>query len=804
MSSKAGIIDRQCKRTCDRFCLFDQKIAVEKLTGLTLLAETINNTAHNQASPTRTDLTCSNYVSVQDKFVCQTCNVDLLDTQTMREHFKGDWHLCNVNRGLTRQEPFSAEQYKEYLETSNTELHRPVGSATTSVEDQSATEPPLSASSHKQMIYFRNKCGEIIGINRCILFTRKRLPTNLDDLLSCVTRVRQSRRWAVLLYSGGKFAGGIFDGLNEVAHKTLHRYTVRAKQGGGQTTYDATNSAMGAAKSAGANLRRHGEIAIRNDISHLLHNVWRRHLQACQFIFLWSPKAHRNIFFNPPSTSLDTPSSDIAVTTNGSATCSPLLTPAEPDPLATPACQLKLGMVADDLRVYRIPCRTKHITYAQVREIHKELSTFDVYDSHANLGFLTQSRRKQFRSLSESGEDTLLETKSGRFIYGPLSMLSPKSTKVHLSDQNDTSDTEDENDDLETETCSLSSSLEELAPAVADKLNCSSSTDIPIGEPVDSFTTSVSDARSNSGARAKDTITPSKDQEDIYATYQNWHRRLRVAVASGDYLVLRSLLPDHYRVTGPPTEDSLVATAPSHFQSNSEIPNSIESEATSFCSEGSLPPVDVCLRLLNHPLGEGRTTLLHFAVEFQSDTNVLNLLLECGCNPALQNVEGITPYMLACRLRKKTLTQVFRRFRFSHPTQYDYDKAQIPAPLDPAQELAKAERERERLRKQRQRAKENKAAERAQLEKQRQEAAEQERFRALSDREKRALVAERRILASKATPGVGENTQVFSRCFQCACDISGKVPFTYLDFNFCTPACLRAHRLSSSGKPAAS
>ncbi|KAA3676679.1 uncharacterized protein DEA37_0002740 [Paragonimus westermani] len=713
MSSKAGIIDRQCKRTCDRFCLFDQKIAVEKLTGLTLLAETINNT-QNQASPTRTDLTCSNYVSVQDKFVCQTCNVDLFDAQTMR------------------------------------------------------------------------------------------LPTTLDDLLSCVTRVRQSRRWAILLYSGGKFAGGIFDGLNEVAHKTLHRYTVRAKQGGGQTTYDATNSATGAAKSAGANLRRHGEIAIRNDISHLLHNIWRRHLQACQFIFLWSPRAHRNVFFNPPTTSLDAPSSD---TTNGSATGFPLLPPVEPDPLATLACQLKLGMVADDLRVYRVPCRTKHITYAQVREIHKELSTFDVYDSHANLSFLTQSRRRQLRSLSESGEDTLLETKSGRFIYGPLSMLSPKSTKVPLCDQSDTSDledAEDENEDLETETCSLSSSLEELVPAVADKLSCSSSTDIPIGEPVDSVTASVSDARSNSCARAKDVTMSSKDQGDIYAAYQNWHRRLRVAVASGDYPVLRSLLPDHYRVTGTLTDDKVVTTAPSHLQSSSETNNAVESEATSFCSEGSLPPVDVCLRLLNHPLGEGRTTLLHFAVEFQSDTNVLNLLLECGCDPALQNVEGITPYMLACRLRKKTLTQVFRRFRFSYPTLYDYGKAQIPAPLDPAQELARAERERERLRKQRQRAKETKAAERLQLEKQRQEAAEQERFRTLSDREKRALVTERRILAMKVTSTAGENTQVFSRCFQCACDISGKVPFTYLDFNFCTPACLRAHRLSSSGKPAAS
>ncbi|VDP96567.1 unnamed protein product [Trichobilharzia regenti] len=38
------------------------------------------------------------------------------------------------------------------------------------------------------------------------------MPMTMDELLACVSRVRQSRKWAVLLYSGGKFAGGIFDG----------------------------------------------------------------------------------------------------------------------------------------------------------------------------------------------------------------------------------------------------------------------------------------------------------------------------------------------------------------------------------------------------------------------------------------------------------------------------------------------------------------------------------------------------------------------------------------------------------------
>lgn len=38
----------------------------------------------------------------------------------------------------------------------------------------------------------------------------------------------------------------------------------------------------------------------------------------------------------------------------------------------------------------------------------------------------------------------------------------------------------------------------------------------------------------------------------------------------------------------------------------------------------------------------------------------------------------------------------------------------------------------------------------------------------------------------------------FSRCFQCASDITGKVPFEYMDFRFCSPKCLKEHRLKTA------
>ena len=36
----------------------------------------------------------------------------------------------------------------------------------------------------------------------------------------------------------------------------------------------------------------------------------------------------------------------------------------------------------------------------------------------------------------------------------------------------------------------------------------------------------------------------------------------------------------------------------------------------------------------------------------------------------------------------------------------------------------------------------------------------------------------------------------FSRCWQCGKDITGKVPFEYFDYKFCTPKCLKEHKMN--------
>lgn len=53
----------------------------------------------------------------------------------------------------------------------------------------------------------------------------------------------------------------------------------------------------------------------------------------------------------------------------------------------------------------------------------------------------------------------------------------------------------------------------------------------------------------------------------------------------------------------------------------------------------------------------------------------------------------------------------------------------------------------------------------------------------------RALAAERRL--------VNQSGAVISRCFLCAADITGKVPFQYLENNFCSVTCVKAHRMQN-------
>ena len=75
-----------------------------------------------------------------------------------------------------------------------------------------------------------------------------------------------------------------------IAHKTFHRYVVRAKQGGRQSVKDAGGKAI---HSAGSALRRANEAALQRDVRALLSTEWSHHVASASIVWLSVSEADR-------------------------------------------------------------------------------------------------------------------------------------------------------------------------------------------------------------------------------------------------------------------------------------------------------------------------------------------------------------------------------------------------------------------------------------------------------------------------------------------------------------------------------
>jgi len=194
-------------------------------------------------------------------------------------------------------------------------------------------------------------------------------------------------------------------------------------------------------------------------------------------------------------------------------------------------------------------------------------------------------------------------------------------------------------------------------------------------------------------------------------------------------------------------------------------------------------------KALNVPFGESKHTLLH-VVAGAGCKGAVSALMQSGADPTIKDGSGVLPYLASS---SKEIRNEFRQFFGQFPEKYNYNLAQIPQPLDPQREAEKrikdAEKKRLQKKKQRERTSEKKKEEKVKME----EEKEKQRYLNLSDREKRALAAERRVL-NQISSQPGQTAPILSRCFQCASDITGKVPFEYHDFKFCSPKCLKIHR----------
>jgi multidrug efflux pump subunit AcrA (membrane-fusion protein) len=195
-------------------------------------------------------------------------------------------------------------------------------------------------------------------------------------------------------------------------------------------------------------------------------------------------------------------------------------------------------------------------------------------------------------------------------------------------------------------------------------------------------------------------------------------------------------------------------------------------------------------------------------------------------------LHGLTPYDL---VKDKEARLAFRRFAGENPGVWDYTAAKIP-PLSKDQEAEKKAKDAEKKKKKKQAAKDRKKAQQqqeqvrsylflfvfvlvssnvlnfggSQAEQEQRQSAEADRQKALalrqvhaqvaherdsklmtmSEREKRALAAERRIAAMSGSADI---------CAWCGKQLV-TVPFERLNFKYCTTACVVSHKNQLEGK----
>eukprot|EP00124_Ichthyophonus_hoferi_P002170 Ihof_evm6s137 gene=Ihof_evmTU6s137 len=207
-------------------------------------------------------------------------------------------------------------------------------------------------------------------------------------------------------------------------------------------------------------------------------------------------------------------------------------------------------------------------------------------------------------------------------------------------------------------------------------------------------------------------------------------------------------------------------------------------------------------------------SLLHCAAH-HGHVTIVGWLMEVGADPTIRDLRGRVPYLVS---KDKDTRDAFRRYMGLRPDQWDYSKAFIPSPLTPEIEAGKAEREErakikaEKLRikrkKEQEKKKEKKKAEKElqiaeDLKKKEEEKAEAARAaiknkeRTLTDREKRALAAEKRqkvITSQKREQAIKNSlngrTPPPGGCFNCGRDMKDITPFDRLTYRYCCMECL--------------
>uniref|UniRef100_A0AAZ3NVN2 VLRF1 domain-containing protein n=1 Tax=Oncorhynchus tshawytscha TaxID=74940 RepID=A0AAZ3NVN2_ONCTS len=722
---------------------------------------------------------------VSDRMVCSACQCPFDTREEQMEHYKLDWHRFNLRQRPSGKTPATVEEFER--KTSGGDMSSISGSDSEDEEPDSDwvvenTEAAplqkdhgvLEAGSFGRLsnrVVFQNCQGQYLAVYRCVLQSKSAIE---EDLVASLQSLSNKTMWVILMAGGGHFAGAVFQGREVLQHKTFHRYTVRAKRGTAQGLRDAKNSSH-APKSAGAALRRYNESALVKEIQDLLES-WSDHLTDASAIFLRAPSHNKTLFLGGKAAPL----------------------------------------VKKDPRIRTLPFPTRRATFREIKRVHDILSTLNIYGKDTDISDILSPSNKVWKKART-----------------PVAQPEPsQETTAPLVEEEESSGEELETVEVTLGTLDLRE--HEIYPARRKKRRRRTedrglSNREAVGSPAaPEDSNQERGGEKNQGRRkpkGKKMIQHEEEEPD-----ESWDYGLRdalyTACKTGDLDTLIRLLPVRRGEQGGEEGDQDGQRKDQDGQredqdgqredqdgqredqgdrdgqredqgakqegekNQGEVKESCSSKAPAAQSPLALlnqpkdPAAQSPLALLNQPIDSSGFTLLHVA-SAAGQKGVVQLLMDAGSDPACKDLTCQTPYIVA---PDKDTRNVFRKYMADHPDKYNYSKALVPGPLTAELESKKTEKKRAQKAAKKTREKEQKE-QRKRLE---MEAEEKRRFASLSDREKRAQAAEKRLAEHQASTGGDlSNTR---RCWQCGESLVGKVPFQYLDFSFCTPRCVQEHR----------
>lgn len=173
-----------------------------------------------------------------------------------------------------------------------------------------------------------------------------------EEIIQLAQKSVEDPHWMIIMLSGGHFAAAIFKGAEPILHKTFHCYTVRAKQGGSQSTKDGKGNYP---KSAGASLRRYNETALVQHVQELL-SAWSSDIEKCSLILYRAVgPTNRQVLFGGKEPPLN----------------------------------------KSDVRLRSIPFPTRRPTFTQLKYVHAMLCSVHVYNSVDVLTTVIESKHRR-------------------------------------------------------------------------------------------------------------------------------------------------------------------------------------------------------------------------------------------------------------------------------------------------------------------------------------------------------------------------------------------------------------------------